>query len=958
MSKIYNHFHIFIIISIFFFTQFSNAQRIGDSRSPWQTTKTAHFEIFHSAEQQDLGLYYAKIAERAYADVTSIFTIAPKEKIIVIINDSTDLSNGFATLIPYPYIMIYPVQVGKDETLSEAGEWAHELFTHELTHIFQLYPAEGVYQYIKPIFGTVVAPNLFMPLWWKEGMAVEMETRLSHNGRTRSAFQDASIRALVAEDQLFKYTISEANESLPTWPYGSRPYLFGSLLMSQITYKGGTNALKELTNHQAHRAPYWIEWPHEKLFGYPYQTQYLEALHRYQDNATSQIKQISTQPITQVNTPIDRNLISARYPRYNKQTKILALIGMDKKNKKILFYTKNSDSSWSRLKLNKNPTDEVSSFEFHPHENKIIYAKADAFNSKKFLSDLYIYDISLDKSTRITRGERARNPLWTSDGNYIYYVSTFSGKTQLKRWNVKNETSEFFYETPFNNRIHDISLIDDQNILVSIKDERGQIANSTYSISNRTLSQSPLSEKNQEQHIKIRNNIFYYTSLKNGVSNIYKKEPSSTPTPITNFITGALEFDVNSDDSTLITSVFTKDGSQVYEVTPRKFENLPKVTNKINSQYTEYTPNKSSDDSFTTEESQSLKYLYPHYWIPFISTSTGQQGILLQAMTSGQDPLLIHRYNATLGYDTYLKKLDYSFDYTNSYFPWPVTLASYKSSQPVGGDLYTVDRQLNLIGISPDVFPISSKMNLMFGLQSSQVESLNLDTQHEGFFLSASYQNLKQTIFNIYPYSGIAASLRAETNKTKNQDLPARYGNYEQVIGSISLYASDWLPDNHSIMLKANFLHTFQNVSTRFGSSSSPFPTFSDNVLPEFVLRGYSLGQFYGSRISTLNTEYRFPVTTLNKGSGTDPYFFKRINGAIIADGLVVKGGAFDKNNNLHAESMQNSFWSVGAEGRLETTLGYMLPVNFIIGYYMPLSPQYAESSQLALSLQIGGFNR
>ena len=65
-------------------------------------------------------------------------------------------------------------------------------------------------------------------------MAVEVETHFSHQGRNRSYFQDAALRALVLDKKLFSYSLAEINEALPTWPYGGRPYLFGSIFMGHL----------------------------------------------------------------------------------------------------------------------------------------------------------------------------------------------------------------------------------------------------------------------------------------------------------------------------------------------------------------------------------------------------------------------------------------------------------------------------------------------------------------------------------------------------------------------------------------------------------------------------------------------------------------------------------------------------------------------------------------------------
>lgn len=948
ISKLY-----LIFVLLVSFSESIFAQRIGDSREKWQMLTTPHFEIFYSAEQQDLGLYYSRIAEQSYAEIMTVFSVAPTEKIVVILNDATDSPNGFTTLIPYPYIMIYPVQTGRDDVLSESGEWAKELFIHELAHVMQLYPAESYYKWAKPLFGTIIAPNMLLPLWWKEGMAVEIESRFSHQGRTRSYFQDAGIRALVLENKLFQYTLAEANESLPTWPYGSRPYLFGSMLMGDIGLKDQGKAINDLTLGHAARLPYWVEEPHERIFGYNYESHYLLTLDNYQRQAEEQLKTLKTVTPSQV-TRIDPKLISARHPRFNSNGETLGLIATTKRSKKIAFYSFNKgESKWEQKKFKKLPDGDISTFEFHPTQDKVVFAKIDLVDSKRNFSDLYIFDLNEDKQTQLTKAGRAKSPIWNQNGNTIYFISTFNGKTQLKALNVATESIEQLAEFGFNERLHEIAFFTENELFIGLKNAKGQIDTKLFNITNRKISDFKVSAPEVE-HLKNRFGRIYFTSVKNGVSNIYQYKNQNEEIPVSHLLTGALDFDVNSDNYAIAT-VHTADGFTVQGFELNQFKPLPQISNKFRSRY-KYIEKPIEDFEYTTEEAQSLKYLYPHYWIPFISTSSANNSVFFQAVTGSQDPLLIHRYNLSVDYDSYIDRVGYNFDYINSAFSWPFTLSALRNFKPIGNTDIFIDRSLGALGFIPDTFKLSSKLSMNAGLQFSEIEQSDVRTQHAGPYVQVAYKDISQTVFDIYPASGWGLFLQYENQKSTQADAPSNLGDYDKLTGALLGYNSRWLPDDHSIYGKLSFLHTFQKVSTRFGTSNGVFPTLADSNMPDFVLRGYGVGQFYGSRMVSFNSEYRFPLRSLNSGSGTYLYYLKRLNGAFVVDGLTVSGGAFDKNDILKPQNMSQSFWSVGAEARLETTLGYLLPVNFIFGYYQPLSPQYAyDNGQYGLSIQLGG---
>src|SRR4051812_20057161 len=119
-------FFLAACICLFFveYPVISHAQRIGRANEIWKTIKTEHFDVIVNADQLDLGLYYARAAEQAYQNLSGVFS-AMTEKIVIVVNDTTDISNGYATRIPYPYIMAFSVPVGDHDALSEAGDWAH-----------------------------------------------------------------------------------------------------------------------------------------------------------------------------------------------------------------------------------------------------------------------------------------------------------------------------------------------------------------------------------------------------------------------------------------------------------------------------------------------------------------------------------------------------------------------------------------------------------------------------------------------------------------------------------------------------------------------------------------------------------------------------------------------------------------------------------------------------------------
>jgi hypothetical protein len=955
--------YLLIFISLLF-SQLLQANRVGFSTEKWQTIRTTHFEIQHSAEHYDLGLYYARIAETAYQNLSTVFTQAP-EKVVIVLNDSTDNSNGYATVLPYPMIMIYPVQIGNQESLSEAGEWARELLTHELTHIFQMYPYRGFYNWLRPIYGSIVSPNLITPTWWKEGMSIEMETQFSPQGRSRSTLQNSTIRALVIDDQLSKFTLAEANETLKTWPYGNRPYFLGSLLMSEIVQDGGISAVGQIVEQQSGRFPYFVEEPIKNTLGRGYQSQFYKMIDIQTAQALRQIQKLKTIPETTGFT-VDENLLSSRHPRFQSSLNLLAMVGFKKTGNEILFY------KWDFIKNKYLPdplqTHSISgtlgTFEFHPTEASIIFSKIDAVDSKQNFSDLYTYDLMTQTEKQITHGERAREPQYSKDGKYILFLTTSLGKIQFKVLDLNSKKIESIYQTDFNERISQALDLNSNQYLLNIRDSNGE--QRLITIEKSTKEVTPLkSNYKQIRFIKIKGPQIYFASTENGVSNVYVTDADQklfqNAVAETHLLTGALSFDVN--DSHIFATVIGSSGTQVKELPHRvsrnsaaqKTEPLPLIQNEIANRY--IFKNVETAKVETTVDDYSIwPEILPHYWFPYVATSSSSEGIFAQIQTAGQDPLNLHAYQVSLNYETYLKKVGFDFDYLNSVYDWRFNASATQSQRIYGVNSFsTLQTNTYALGVLPDVFKISSKLILNLGVLMDKTDDGFLLTEHSGGYFQAAYADYSEKAAQYYPMSGYGALIRYENLKGE-KNLGPRLGDYSQLAGSIIGYFSKWLPEDHALMFKIDGLYTFEDVSTRFGRSITQFPLIKDSLIPQFSARGYQTGQFYGSQLFTLNSEYRFPIKNIHRGSGTDPYFIKTLSGAVVVDGLSTKGYGVNEFDVLTPLTLSEQFWSLGLEAHLSTTLGYFIPLDFILGYYAPFSPAYGKFAQMALSLQIGGF--
>jgi hypothetical protein len=420
-------------------------------------------------------------------------------------------------------------------------------------------------------------------------------------------------------------------------------------------------------------------------------------------------------------------------------------------------------------------------------------------------------------------------------------------------------------------------------------------------------------------------------------------------------LTGIWSYDIDNNEENIWASVMTGSGFQVVKMPCKPFSSpLPKISIAALQSY-KYSQKDLPKKDYQPEDYHPGSYLWPSYWIPFISTSSSAKGVYVQAQTSGKDPLSFHTYTAVASYDSDLNKGSFSGAYINSTQKIPFKLATSLRSFALGTNANIVETTTHSVGILPDMFGVSKSLALEAGFEYQKTDYIT-EATHTGPYLALGYIDFNQTIFDISPLTGWGGTLKAEHLQTNYEEVPGTAIDFDRAQFSVIGFTSSWLPDGHALKGRLSGLATFQSVLGRYGTNTSSQFIDGEGLSPQFVLRGYPANQFFGRNIWNANFEYRFPVSTVERGSGSDAYYFKRISGAFVTDGIGVDGfGLKEDLTGFVGLKSNESIWSSGIEMKLESTIGYILPMNFVLGYYVPYSPLYSSTSQIGLSLQVGG---
>lgn len=951
-----------ITLLVFFASTYALAQAHPDRK--YNIWRLPHFDLIYDAEHQQLAEIYASRLEGSVSYLSKYFTQFP-EKSVIVLSDQTDLTNGFATPIPYNTMGVYPVLPPINESIGSYGDWAYELLIHESTHLSSMHYRRDAMKGLYYIFGTVISPNLLMPRWWLEGVAVDMETRLSAHGRLRSPQQDASLRALVNESQWSSLELADINEQqIPSWPYGGRPYLFGSLFWSDLIAEKGPEIVDQLHQAQGGRVPYFINSPAEEILGADYSDKFLRFKQNMQALIEKQIQQLKKTPTSEL-IDLDLSGIENFSPAISPNGLRMVFIRKDETSRRSLQVLErpSGQEPFSKSHLRKSfgdseveeasnrpapipggdgpPGGTILRASWSPDSNKIVYDMVDRLNRFEEFSDLHEFNLTTGKSTQLSHGLRGREPAFSLDGKKIVYVQLEGGRTSLALFDIESKTHEILWQAPWQARISLPTYTTANEIYFSLRQEGYE-----------QLWKIKLGDKNpQSLNYKKAyapqwiNNELYFISESSGVANITTAQQNKT-----HVLTAVHSYAWDKEQREFILTAMSSTGYKIFRTKSLSLTQLPTLQPLLADRYPAQTLQTQDIQPTAVEEYSAGEYLWPRYWLPFIWSD--QNGVLISASTSSADPLMRHQYSLYAAYSTYTQAGTYSFTYVNNSTWTEWVLNAYESNSYLITNTSTSKSQAVSLIASRELLFMSPDWVGSLGMSYASRAQLGGESKQMGPSIGLSYSKFSQAGAQISPESGQAGSF-VYTSYLSGENRQ----DYQWLTASYLKYFSKFLPQRHAVMMKLQGFYMDKNVSTSNLIATTSYNSAPNTSIPNYLVRGYSVGQFLARAMGVMNLEYRFPIWQMWKGWGTTPLYLKRLHGAVILDGVTADGLAFDNASNRQAYVRirgEKNYLGTGLELKLDATIGYQFSMSFLFGVYAPLDTSLSPSSpSFALAFQL-----
>ncbi len=911
------------------------------SAKEWVSYKSKHFKFIIHESHSDQAEHIAEQSENAYLQISKVYKERPKSPILLVVDHRTNSSNGSATHFPYPHIVIYPALPTIYSSIGEYHQWVYELVLHELVHYLTFYPTHGVYKPLQWVFGNLFAPNfILLPSWFHEGLAVSLETHLTEGGRLRSENYKEMYKLLAIDLKSGKENLSRINERyIPSYPYGQRPYFFGSLILNESTKNQKSENVNELIQDFSSALP-------------PYNL-YSSVKRNFGKSFRAVRKSLTDSPVQNVDhkdfsfrghSPMWLNF--KEFLTVHQSKDLLTQVikhNVETKKSKVIFQTLGSE----RVQISGN-------------KEILIYDQSMGFERLSNSTDLYTFNLKSKKRKRLTYGGNVREASLSKDNKKIVAVQTNLTSTKLVELNMSEPKKITTLYTPVNHETRisaPFYYVSSQ--IIFIEKENGK--DSKVKILDL--------KDNKIQTMDFSNSFekIFWIEATRGQILLHAKEakkPRQHYLLDKNFRPQQITFDpIGTRSASLY-----KNSILVSRITPQDYKtahysdfkslisNEPLFDHPIElSKGLISNPEKVQKTALVKKRYSALDYMLPQYWYPFITPNyagfSGQTSVSIS--TGSSDPLGLNSYSLSLQQDTISERLSGGFNYfhANKTLLWGLSVSQIES--PLTDEF---SRTFKFLGLSARYdFGHQRYLGhaLTFGFTFTDAKlTIPPDTQQikaMGPQVTYEYNSLIQQPSRIAPSRGVFTSLNL-AHYLEQDD----FFSYNSAEAYFETYFSKFIfPETTSLKIFTKVIASDESLPTVFTPVNLSGYFTTSRQQNSFVIRGYPSGYFQARNSAyTLGVEYYFPILNIFNGPESLPLFFRRVYGSLIADMGSFDGLVYDGISDFVDHEFTETYAGAGVELHMDITMAHYVPLKFSIGYYSPLKKiNGIENAQIFLNL-------
>lgn len=914
--------------------------------------ETDHFRVIFPAGMERFARRAAASAEWAHAALSKHFLRPPSGRVALVIADFTDRPNASATPIPRNRIVLLMAPHLSTRQLNYyESDWVDVTMVHELTHIFHLDRAAGIWTVGRFLFGRqpTFFPALYQPQWMIEGLATHYESRLTGAGRTYGSTFNSWLRN-DAMAGTFR-SIDAANGIGPTFPAGSTPYAYGGLYFRDLAAQHGDSVVARLAEKGAHRLPYTLNWASGSLFG----RSLTGSWNAWQARNEERFRREPDDPEA---APLSGHAWSISAPRFAPDGRRLAFSVVTPRDDPVVLVVDASSGETVRRWRRNGP----GGVAWSADGSALYHSQVEFVDRYRIYSDLYRIDLASGEERRLTGGERLSSPDLAPDGGSLVAVQSGQGTNRLVRYDLRaGELRPITRYEPATNWEHPRWSPDGRHIAVErwqagefldlvVVDADGRMIRRITSddAADITPAWSP-----DGRYLLWASDRFgsSYDILAVEWSEALAGADGSAPPRVwrlTRQAMGASDPAVSPDGRWLAFLALGPDGVRVERVPfdpTRWAEAAPAERSRPRPPGP--VPGDGSATGGAVHDYSPLPSLWPTAWTPFLVLSDGLEGDLLGAVVTGTDDIRRHAYTLFAGWRLGLEKLEVQASYRYAGLGDPLLGFSVVQSwdenlRSADGTLFTtIERDRNLILTADFLRPrqrSSLRITPGLGLQHLHFEPTGGVQLVDSTFtdlealLGIGFSTARSYPRSVSPERGWSISLLLSHQRLADElerwEMSAEllwrgfvsfpvFGYANHVLAGRLAFGTSYGRDRGAEIFDLGGLPG-RPIDLGFGLAVGQSETYA--------LRGYPENVQVGDRIATASLEYRFPTLLVGRGYGLWPLLLDRLSMSLFLDA----GSAWFDSDDIDVLA------SAGAELAIDLGVNYSTVFRFRLGFAQP----------------------